>query len=53
MNKSTILVTDGAGSDYPTRDDTCVRDYIHVSDIAQAHLLGLDFLLEQQPILFG
>jgi len=29
------------GTDYPTPDGTCVRDYIHVSDLAQAHLLGL------------
>jgi len=29
------------GDTYPTRDGTCVRDYIHVSDLAQAHLLGL------------
>jgi UDP-glucose 4-epimerase len=29
------------GSDYPTPDGTCVRDYIHVTDIAQAHLLAL------------
>jgi UDP-glucose 4-epimerase len=32
------------GDDYPTADGTCVRDYIHVQDIALAHLLGLDYL---------
>ncbi|HVP05183.1 MAG TPA: UDP-glucose 4-epimerase GalE [Dehalococcoidia bacterium] len=30
------------GNDYPTRDGTCIRDYIHVSDLAAAHLLALD-----------
>ncbi len=30
------------GDDYPTRDGTCVRDYIHVSDLADAHLLAID-----------
>jgi UDP-glucose 4-epimerase len=29
------------GSDYPTRDGTCVRDYIHIVDLAQAHILAL------------
>ena len=29
------------GTDYPTPDGTCIRDYIHVTDLAQAHLLGL------------
>ncbi|NLO91423.1 MAG: UDP-glucose 4-epimerase GalE, partial [Elusimicrobia bacterium] len=32
------------GRDYPTADGTCVRDYIHVCDIAQAHLLAADYL---------
>ena len=32
------------GTDYPTPDGTCVRDYIHVSDLARAHLTALDHL---------
>jgi len=32
------------GTDYPTADGTCVRDYIHVSDLAQAHLCALNHL---------
>ncbi len=32
------------GTDYPTPDGTCVRDYIHVADLARAHLLALDAL---------
>lgn len=32
------------GSDYPTRDGTCIRDYIHVVDLAQGHLAALDAL---------
>jgi UDP-glucose 4-epimerase len=32
------------GTDYPTPDGTCIRDYIHVSDLAQAHLDALDYL---------
>jgi UDP-glucose 4-epimerase len=32
------------GSDYPTADGTCIRDYVHVSDLADAHVLGLQWL---------
>lgn len=32
------------GTDYPTKDGTCIRDYIHVSDLADAHLLALRYL---------
>lgn len=32
------------GTDYPTKDGTCVRDYIHVIDLAEAHILGLENL---------
>src|SRR5712671_3718260 len=34
------------GSDYPTPDGTCVRDYIHVNDLAEAHVLALQYLLD-------
>ena len=37
------------GSDYPTPDGTCIRDYIHVSDLARAHFLALERLLEPMP----
>lgn len=32
------------GNDYPTRDGTCVRDYVHVDDLAAAHLAALDYM---------
>jgi len=32
------------GDDYPTPDGTCIRDYIHVTDLAEAHVLGLEYL---------
>lgn len=34
------------GTDYDTKDGTCIRDYIHVSDLAQAHLLALESVLD-------
>ena len=39
------------GTDYPTPDGTCVRDYIHVSDLADVHLLALDHLVKGSPSL--
>jgi len=36
------------GNDYPTRDGSCIRDFIHVCDIAHAHTLGLIFLLNKK-----
>ncbi|MCK9150792.1 UDP-glucose 4-epimerase GalE [Methanobacterium alcaliphilum] len=35
------------GTDYPTKDGTCIRDYIHVCDLAQAHLKALDYLKDK------
>ena len=37
------------GNDYATKDGTCIRDYIHIDDLAQAHLLALDRLLNGLP----
>ncbi len=34
------------GDDYPTKDGTCIRDYIHVTDLAQAHILAVDYLMK-------
>jgi UDP-glucose 4-epimerase len=39
------------GRDYPTKDGTCIRDYIHVEDLAQAHLLALAALSDQNSRL--
>ena len=36
------------GTDYNTKDGTCIRDYIHVSDLADAHLLALDYLVKEK-----
>ncbi len=39
------------GTDYPTRDGTCIRDYIHVNDLAEAHVLALHRLQAGEPSL--
>jgi UDP-glucose 4-epimerase len=35
------------GDDYPTPDGTCVRDYVHIADLAQAHILALDYAAQR------
>jgi UDP-glucose 4-epimerase len=41
------------GEDYSTRDGTCVRDYIHVQDLADAHLLALAALKERDRVIYN
>ncbi|MGA9673001.1 MAG: UDP-glucose 4-epimerase GalE [Terracidiphilus sp.] len=41
------------GEDYPTPDGTCIRDYIHVSDLADAHLLALSALESHDQLIFN
>jgi UDP-glucose 4-epimerase len=41
------------GDDYPTPDGTCIRDYIHVADLAGAHLLALDALETRDRLIFN
>jgi UDP-glucose 4-epimerase len=38
------------GNDYPTKDGTAIRDYFHVSDLAEAHIAALDYLIKQKNI---
>ncbi len=40
------------GSDFPTKDGTCVRDYIHVTDLADAHIKAASYLVKQKPAFF-
>ena len=41
------------GRDYPTPDGTCIRDYIHVQDLARAHLLALEALKERDKLIYN
>lgn len=36
------------GDDYPTPDGTCIRDYIHVADLAYAHVLGMKYIIDKE-----
>jgi UDP-glucose 4-epimerase len=40
------------GDDYPTQDGTCIRDYIHVVDLAQAHIKTLEYLQSHQDLAY-
>jgi UDP-glucose 4-epimerase len=41
------------GTDYPTPDGTCIRDYVHVTDVAEAHLLALDACIPGQHLIYN
>jgi UDP-glucose-4-epimerase GalE len=41
------------GSDYPTKDGSCIRDYVHVLDLADAHILGLNYLDQKEAGFYG
>jgi len=41
------------GTDYPTPDGTCIRDYIHIADLVSAHLLALDGLGERDCLIYN
>jgi UDP-glucose 4-epimerase len=41
------------GTDYPTRDGTCIRDYIHIEDLASAHVLALAALAENDKLIYN
>ena len=39
------------GTDYDTRDGTCIRDYVHVTDLARAHVMALDYIAKNNKSL--
>ncbi|ACN98370.1 UDP-glucose 4-epimerase [Sulfurihydrogenibium azorense Az-Fu1] len=41
------------GTDYPTKDGTCIRDYIHVDDLADAHIKALEYLTDNDSDVFN
>ena len=41
------------GTDYPTQDGTCIRDYIHIADLVSAHLLALDALEQKDKLVYN
>jgi UDP-glucose 4-epimerase len=41
------------GTDYPTTDGTCIRDYVHIADLASAHLFALDGLQERDCLIYN
>ena len=41
------------GVDYPTRDGTCIRDYVHIADLADAHILALGGLSERDRLIYN
>ena len=41
------------GTDYPTPDGSCIRDYVHIADLVSAHLLALDALGEQERLVYN
>lgn len=41
------------GTDYPTKDGTCIRDYIHIEDLCSAHLLALEKLEKEKELVYN